>query len=270
MVAGGGHRLLYARCGCLSLVDLSSGIRSAASTWSACRVVEHFEPGQCKDCQLCCRLHGSDDRHVRFHPVGIVNQISDMPTPLTYLQSYVHEDSAPDNRRVLHGTCTLNPGLMKAKTPSHEVTNRLRLTAYGNSAVHYTSLGKRAVSSWVVARDGKKQTETQGSQKETSSSLSTGGLSMCYVLQMARYKIRLDVRLGWFFATHVGGAPGLVAFHILRVSLRGAVRRAVETGADHFVALGLVARGIYTCEFGGIVDRSESVRAVDGVAVKRV
>ena len=93
---------------------------------------------------------------------------------------------------------------------------------------------------------------------------------MCYVLLMTRCTLRREAQLTEFVAAHVGGTPGLVAFDLVRVSLPGAVLRAVETGADLFAALGLLARGILTFDFGGVVDQSEPVRAVDGVAVELV
>lgn len=40
------YRLLGMRCVCLSHVDLSSGNSSAASTWSAFRILEQFGPGR--------------------------------------------------------------------------------------------------------------------------------------------------------------------------------------------------------------------------------
>ena len=63
---------------------------------------------------------------------------------------------------------------------------------------------------------------------------------MCYVLLMIRCKLSWEAQLTEFDAAHVGGTPGLVAFDLVRVSLRDAVRRAVETGADHLAALGLL------------------------------
>ena len=93
---------------------------------------------------------------------------------------------------------------------------------------------------------------------------------MCRVLLMIRCKLSWEAQLTEFDAAHVGGTPGLVAFDLVRVSLRDAVRRAVETGADHLAALGLLARGIITFDLGGVVEKSEPVRAVDGVAVKLV
>lgn len=71
-------------------------------------------------------------------------------------------------------------------------------------------------------------------------------------------------------ATLVGGAPGGVAFDLVRVVLQGVVLRALVVRANWFAALGLLAFARFTLDVVGVVDEGVAVRAVDGVAVLRI
>ena len=68
-------------------------------------------------------------------------------------------------------------------------------------------------------------------------------------------------------AALVGGAPGVVAFDLVRATLQLVVLRAVVARADLVAALRLVALAIFTFLVVGVVDKCVAVGTFVGVAV---
>ena len=71
-------------------------------------------------------------------------------------------------------------------------------------------------------------------------------------------------------AALVGGAPGVVAFDLVRATLQLVVLRAVVARADLVAALRLVALAIFTFLVVGVVDQGVAVGTFVGVAVDSV
>ena len=74
-------------------------------------------------------------------------------------------------------------------------------------------------------------------------------------------------RLTFVVAAFVRGASGVVAFDLVRATLRRAVLRALVVKADLFAALGLRALALLALHVVGVVDQSVPVRTIVGVTV---
>lgn len=87
------------------------------------------------------------------------------------------------------------------------------------------------------------------------------------MLQTAPCTLRWQLRLTENEGTAFGvGAPRRVAFDFVRIILGLKWARAFKARAGHGAALGLLALEPFTTDVRGVIDQSQTVRALDGVA----
>ena len=68
-------------------------------------------------------------------------------------------------------------------------------------------------------------------------------------------------------AAHVSGAPGVLAHGCVSIIDQRVFSGAFEAGTDHVAALGRLAPPPNTLFFGGVVDESVTLRAIERIAV---